>query len=200
MSGKMSVIYVPDTGHAVAAVSRTSDPAAAFDLTHLGGDSVIVKNANTVPAPLTGGGEEFFVPSSVLKVTSQPIDLDEGLLFMPLTYALDHDTPHLIGSPLPSPPPPATLVKDKITISVTSPLSTAADLTIWSQVQEMSPIVGTSPEIRISTGVLPKNSLSVDIQLTGSPGGTPITLPSQRTYYLLLLVAEYQPFFSTTPI
>jgi len=197
MSRKMSVIYVPDTGHAVAGVSRTSDPTIPFDLTSLGGGSVIVRNGEDVLAGT--GGEELFIPSTVLKVTSQPIDLDEGVMFTPLAYALDHDTPHVIGSSLPA-ASTTTLAIDKITLTVPTALSTVSDLEIWSQVQEASPIAGATPEIRISTGSLPKNATTVGIQLTGSPGGTPITLPTGRTYYLLLLVAEYQSFFSTTPL
>ena len=193
MSAKMSVLYVPDTGHAVAAISRTSDPLVPFDLGRLGGDLVVLKNVNAVTGG-SGKGEEFYIPSGVLKVTNPPIDLNEDLLSTPLNYALDKDVPHQLGKTLPA--NPVTLKPDALEL-VSGFSSSAGDLKVWTQVQQKSPIAGNDPEIRISTGVIPKGSgTPTDVPLTGSPGGTPISLPSGN-YYVLVLVAEFPPYFGS---
>lgn len=194
MGAPLSVIYVPDTGHALGVISRSSDPTVAPDLSHLGGGSVIVRNEYDVVAQT--GGEEFSVASSLLKVTPASVPFDEQLLFMPLNYAVDNNLPHVIGASAGG--GTVTLISDKISLTGFTPPS--VDLKIWSQVQESPPLAGSAPEIRVSTGVLAKGMAAADVILTGSPGGTPIPIPTGRSYYVLVLVADYPPSFSTQPI
>jgi hypothetical protein len=193
MSGLMSVIYVPETGHALAAVTRTADPTVPFDLSHLGGGQLIVTNINSITSPSTPGeeGETFFVPSSVLKVTKNPISPIAALLSNPLDYAVDNDVPQAIG---PSTVQMPTLTATQIQIGIASP--PAGSLNVWVHVQEKPPLLDpANPEVRVSSGQMPAGSGSVTITLTGSPGGVPIALPTGKNYSILLLVAGYQAFF-----
>jgi hypothetical protein len=194
----MSVIYVADTGHALAAVTRTADSTVPFDLSHLGGGQLIVTNSNSVvPANQPGEqGEEFLVPSAVLKVTKNPAVVIASLLSAPLSYAVDNDVPQQIGSP----PAVPAIALSATQVQITGGPFSSGSLNLWLQVQEQSPADPANPEIRVSSGQIPAGAATVAITLTGSPGGVPIALPTMRTYSILLLLAGYPAVFASKSI
>jgi hypothetical protein len=207
MNDKMQVLLVKQTSHVLAAFTRAADPEGKPQVSDLLGSGLSVHNRTIVaPAPLSGG-ETVVVPSEALDVAV--VDYDPDVFAAPTGFVAGGGRVARLGtgvitldaaSPPSSPPvlPPAPQAPQvnysavRVTVLIDS--DTTDDKGICMVLQEAQPSPGNDPERRIAQGVIRSGTHFVSLDWKTSPDGANASI-SQTDFFILALVAGYQPLF-----
>jgi len=181
---KMQVIFVKQTGHVVAAFSRTADESKS-KLEDIVGAGVPFRNMRIVDdTGLVTGNELVVIPAESLDVAI--VDFDVDAFFTPLSFVTSGNKVDQLGSvTLPAP----VLTASDITIKVTNPV--AEKTKVWAVVQQVAPAAGEEPSRRIVQGEIDVNLPEVKLELKRMPDGLPASILSGN-YDVLTLVAGQQ--------
>ena len=190
MSDKMQVLFVKQTGHVLAAFTRTADPEGKVSANDLTGSGVRIRNVTRVGAT-PPGGETLSVPPDSLDVAV--VNFDADVFTSPLSFAAGGGVVAQLGTDIPQTIPSADFKTGQITVTLSSPA--AEDLSVWLQLEEVNPLPGNEPERRVTQGLMSKTESTVDLNLTIRPGGPPASIP-KKDFYVLVLVAGHQPLFA----
>lgn len=201
---KMQVLYIEQTGHILAAVTRTAAAESLFDVKALAGTDLLVRNAEfklgTPPSP-PPSGEIFSVPMDLLK--AEIVDLNENAFVMPSNFMVGGGQANdLRGAPQLS-PPSNSLTSTSITIDSGSTVS--EETKVWAQVQEKTPLPDSEPIRRIVAGIItpavPSGSdghtVTLKLRVRPDEQPTPIPTSSSKQYSILVLIAGRPPGFFT---
>ena len=88
MTDKMTVLYVKDTGHVVAALTRVADPEALLTADLLVGEALMLRYIGD-PIALAYGFTNFLIESDELDMLTP--DLDSGVTLSPRSFLIDGD-------------------------------------------------------------------------------------------------------------
>lgn len=163
MSDKMTLLFVKETGHVVAGLTRAADPEANLTADVLAGEALSVRlNPDT----------EFLVEPDQLDVLIT--DFDEGVLAAPRMFFVDQDK---------------KVQPVDVTTTVSASFSGTAQLTVTTSVTEERKvwveIVGPTPNSRqIVTDKLAAATGDVTINLRPLVAGT--------AYDILVLIGEIE--------
>src|SRR5262245_35738598 len=112
MSDKMQVLFVKQTGHVLAAFTRTADPEGKPEVSSLAGSGLLVRN-RTIVSGTPSGGETLVAPSDSLDVAV--VDYDPDVFNDPRSFVagggkvaalgLSSIQLALVTDPIPPPPP-----------------------------------------------------------------------------------------------
>jgi hypothetical protein len=211
MNDKMQVLFVKQTGHVLAAFTRTADPEGKPQVSDLTGSGLSVHNLTRVSTLPPNGGETLAVPPEALDVAVVENDPDIFATAVGFVASggrvarLGTGGIVLNGSPPPSPPPatppPPTPSQPQVNFSVTRVTvtlesDTTDDKGVCVVVQEAAPSGGNDPERRVAQGVLTSGTHFVSLDWKTSPDGVNASISiSSGDFFVLALVAGYQPLF-----
>jgi hypothetical protein len=196
VNDKMQVLFVKQTGHVVAAFTRSADPEGKPDVELLVGSGATVRRAKKL-LPSADGGETFSVPANSLDVAV--VDFRSDTFTAPLNFAVGGGVVvELAETPAINPLTITSVTSNAITIDLGS--IAGEDVKVWVQIEEASPATpGAQVERRVVAGVVEHTKSTATLNLTIQPGGTPASIP-KRPCNVMVLVAAYRPLFeSTTP-
>ncbi|HMG72002.1 MAG TPA: hypothetical protein VK582_00760 [Pyrinomonadaceae bacterium] len=197
MSAKMQVLFVKQTGHVLAAFTRTSDPEGKPKVNDLVGSGLLVRNPKILATTGTTGGEEITVDPDSLDVSV--IDFNPDVFRSPSGFAVSGGTAELLGPVTPEVP---VLAEDKLTVSLgpaSAPVNAPDDLKVWAMIEKILTPTDTEPLRRIMEGKIKKTETHTDLSPTIKPGGAGATIPLTSKYYALTLVEGRQPVFAVLP-
>ena len=203
MSDKMQVLFTKQTGHVLAAFTRTADPEGKPKVSDLtGGNGLLVRNEDTT----------IFVAPETLDVSV--VDLDAGVFFSPRDFVVGGGevakpglNPVVLSSvtddvpPLPPEDPPdpspATIQFTSVRVTVVIEGDASDDEGVCVILQEANPPLGMEPERRVAQGAIAKATHYVSLNWKTSVDGAlaPISNATQE-FFILALVAGYQPLFA----
>lgn len=174
MSEKMTLLFVKETGHIVAALTRAADPEAELTTDLLAGEALLVRYFGNVQA-IGYGNTEFLIPPEELDVAIT--DLDDGVISNPRGFFVDDEKQ----------PQPLNLVA---AVSAATPLAQASQIRINAAPTEASKvwiqIVGPPPATpQVATKEIPAGGPNVTIDIR------PLDQPATQ-YHVLVLVAGLQ--------
>jgi hypothetical protein len=198
---KMQALYIEQTGHILAAFTRTADSQSLLDVKGLAGTDLLVRNAEPkLPSPK--GGETLSVPMDLLK--AEIVDLNESSFVMPFNFMVGGGQ----ANDLSTADPPATVSTDLLgdAIDIKVKLAVTEETKVWAQVQEKEDAsTGSEPIRRIVAGTIKPTTSgigdgkSVKLDLRTRPDEQPAPIPLKgKTYFVLVLVAGRKPLFFTT--
>ena len=204
MTEKMTIVYIKKTGHAVGAVTRTSDPESKPTATALVGTGLILRS----PKNLKKGAPDKKTKTLTIPVETLDtvvVDLDPDVFGSNLMgFAVDTGGQVVakLGDII-TPDPDLDTTKIKVTL----PSTPAEPVAVWVQLEELTPQSGNEPERRVMEGVIDKNGNNstngtndfVNMPLTIRPNGTTASISSGVKFNVLVLVAGYQPMFTQLP-
>jgi hypothetical protein len=211
MNDKMQVLFVKQTGHVLAAFTRTADPEGKPQVSDLAGSGLFVRNRLTDSTTVTSGGETLVVPPDALDVAV--VDYDPGVFTAPIGFVAGGGRVARLGAeviqfnaattsppappPAPAPPPhdPPRVNFSATRVTVVIEGDTTDDKGICVVLQEAQPSVGNDPERRIAQGVIKSGTHFVSLDLKTSPDGANASI-SDVEFFILALVAGYQPLFN----
>ncbi|HYP27456.1 MAG TPA: hypothetical protein VE262_12125 [Blastocatellia bacterium] len=208
MSSKMQVLFVKQTGHVLAAFTRTADPEGAPNITDLIGSGLLVRNTTTLAAP-SPGGEILVVPPEPLNVAV--VDYDPDVFISPLDFVAGGGRVSKLGpnvadlalstDPIPPPPPPQAPTESPplvhfSTQRVTVQLDGDAtdDKGVCVVLQEAQPLPGNEPERRVAHGSIKSGTHFVSLDLKATPDGPVVSIDS-KDFFIMALIAGYRPLF-----
>lgn len=205
MNNKMQVLFVKQTGHVLAAFTRTTDPEGKPQVSDLAGSGLFVRNRTIVSAASSSGGETLVVPPDALDVAV--VDYDPGVFTAPIGFVAGGGRVAQLGSeviqldaaspptaaPAPQNPPIVNFSATRVTAVIE--VNTTDDKGICVVLQEAQPPVGSEPEHRIAQGVITSGTHFVSLDWKTSPDGANASIPD-TDFFILALVAGYQPLFS----
>lgn len=201
MTDKMQVLFAKQTGHVLAAFTRTADPEGKVKVGELTGGDLPVRILRT---------EIIFVTAEALD--SAVVEFEPEVFRSPRAFVvgggqvarLGAGAVTLSGSPTvpPTTPPPPTTSPPSINFNtnrVTVQLDADADSEkgVCVVVQEAEPAPGADSEWRIAQGAVGANAHFISLDWKTSPDGAAASLPAGRRYSILALVAGYQPLYAT---
>lgn len=151
---KMTVLYLKDEAHVLAAVTRAAPPAAGPaasdpdavppEVTALAGAALPVRGffpqSSTSPNATT-----FSIPAARLRALT--VDSDDEQLLSPRLYAVVDDK-QLEVLPSTYPPQPTVPAGDPATVVVTLAADVAADTPIWLELVSLASASAPRPELR----------------------------------------------------
>jgi hypothetical protein len=190
----MQVIFVKQTGHVLAAFTRSADPVAKNEMADLVGTALPVSNTKLVK-PVVGNGERLFVPPVSLDFAT--VDFEEDAIFSPLSFVVGGPTLNVLGNQVPGDP---VLTKTDITIVTANAVSPAVapavaeDTKVWAEIHQIDPMPGDEPMIRVVEGKIEKANSSVKLVLRPLPGDQPVPVAA-GDYFAVVLMAGYKPLF-----
>jgi hypothetical protein len=182
MSDKMTVLFVKDTGHVLASLTRASDPEAPLTPDVLAGDAFIVRY---IGDPTASGYEESSFQFKPDQLDVLIPDLNAARLANPRGYFVDADKNvvpvNSVASVTPSFPSTGQ-------IRVTVPSALTQESKVWVQIVDP-----TTSEMQIVTGKIAFAASQVDLNLSPLDSGT--------QYDVLALVQGFSPHrqFHSTP-
>ena len=189
----MQVVFVKQTGHVVAAYTRSADPDGKVPVEQVAGSGIRVRNVRD-PDASPSGGESLAIPPKSLDVAV--VDFRSDIFRAPLKFAMGGGVVVELGSVTPDPTVFLTSNSITIDLNLTVPPGAPEGIKVWAQVEEVDPGDGSEPERRVVQGQVNQGESVVSISLTTEPEGTPASMPSVPCN-LLVLVATYQPMFTT---
>lgn len=174
MSEKITVLYVKQTGHVLAVLTRAADAEAEPTVEQLTGEALPVRRLGLHSAGWFPS-VEFLVPASELKAKN--VDIKPGVIENPRGFYLDEndelqplDTTNSISS--------ATLSGTQVTVTVGGPVATAeADVLI--HITDPNPA-----NAQTQTAVKAATSPTVNVNISPLSAGT---------HHVLTLVAKVPP-------
>jgi hypothetical protein len=198
MSSKMQVLFVKQTGHVLAAFTRTADPEGTPSIKALVGNGLLVRNKKTIAPTPPGppGGETFLVLPDSLDLAV--VDFDSGVFALPSSFAAGGGKVEPLGNATSSSSTPVTLSNNKLKVDLGN--VTPVDLKVWAQVQEVTTGGDSKPVTRVMEGKIDKTQSFAELALTISPGVPAASIPQPATYYILTLVEGLRPFFTTASL
>ena len=143
MNEKMQVLIVKQTGHVLAAFTRTADPEDKPAVSALAGSGLLVRNRGAVPPP-SSGVETFLVSSGSLDVAV--VDFDPDVFLLPSRFAASGGKVEPLGPVAPS---SVTLAVDKLTIAVANANAPSSNLKVWAQVEKVVTPTDSEPVKRV---------------------------------------------------
>ncbi len=184
---KMQVVFVNQTNHVLAAVTRTTD-AAKLDAVALVGKVFPVHAKRTIQ-PAASGDEQVLIPATLLDTAV--VDFDEDAFINPIGFIAGDATVNPLGTQTPD---VSELTRTDLKIKLTGTSTVGEDTKVWAAIRQVSPLAGEEPMVRIVQGVMLKNRGTVTLALRPVPDQDPVAiLPG--AYYALILVGGYQPRF-----
>lgn len=189
MSSKMQVLFVKQTGHALAAFTRMADPEGKPSISALVGNGLLVRNRKTI-APLSSGGETLLVLPESLDLAV--VEFNSDALVSPSSFAVGGGKVEPLGNITPT---SIALTEDELTVNVSGPIS--SDLKVWAQVSGLLTGGDGKPITRVMEGKIEKTKTSTILTLTITPGGPVASIPRPAIYYVVALVEGQRPFFKT---
>ncbi|HEX8184278.1 MAG TPA: hypothetical protein VF747_05995, partial [Blastocatellia bacterium] len=198
MSSKMQILFVKQTGHVLAAFTRTADPEGKPSIEALAGDGLIFRNRK-IPTATSMEGETFLIAPEMLDLAV--VDFNTKVFVSPLDFAAGGGKAEPLGSLTPT---TVALAQDKLKISVGTPI--VGDLKVWAQVVEVTTGGDSKPVTRVMEGKIEKSPPptppppppgTVELLLTITPGGTVASIPANARYYVMALVEGQSPVLKT---
>jgi hypothetical protein len=199
MSAKMQVLFAKQTGHVLAAFTRTADPEGKPRVGDLTGAGLLVRNRKKLP--LTDG-ETLIVPPETLDISV--VDFEQTTFSSPHEFVVGGGDVARLGAPaitlettLASPPPPTPAPPFHTPPRVNF---TAARVTVELDscfiLQEALPAAGVEPERRIAQGTIKTGTHFVSLDWKTSPDGSLASVVNTtQAFFILALVAGYRPLF-----
>lgn len=194
MNDKMQVLFIEHTGHVMAAFTRTADPEGKPTIESLVGDGLIVRNKKKVfPLPVAGDpvGETFIIPPDSLEIAV--VDFKPDVPKSPFGFTAGGGVATQLAVPPPAPELKTTSIKVKKT-----GVSTTEATKFWVQLEEVPPLIGNAPIRLVMQEAIDAGQTEKTIALKVTPAGPVVTIPV-KDFYLLVLVAGYEPRFSKEP-
>src|SRR3982751_5650579 len=132
MTDKMTVLYINQTKHVLAALTHISDSDATLAADTIAGDGLLIRGFTPGANPKVTGNERFVVPPESLNVLN--VDLNEAVFLNPRAFYADEN--QKMASPLPSNTVTSVvLASTKITVQLTTlPAVVPADTNVWVQI------------------------------------------------------------------
>ena len=190
MNDKMQVLFVKQTGHLVAAFTRSADPEGNAGVQSLAGTGVLVRNVQK-RLPAASGGESLLVDASSLDVAV--VDFRSDVFPAPIQFTAGGGAVARLGTGTSATLSIGTFNTDAITIQLSAMPN--ENVKVWAQIEQLTP--GMPLERRVVQGEIDKTQTGVTLRLTTSLGGPQASLPNKNTCNILVLVAGYPPIFST---
>jgi hypothetical protein len=162
MSAQMTLVYLKQTGHVLAALRQLDD--APPQLEALIGDTFPFRATQKPSAPVA----TFELPRELLEISS--VVFDERVIGRPQRFVVDGDRVAELGDPT---APGVTLSKTALTLTLAG--GPSADVKVFAAVRERD---STQREQRLLAGTWPAASDPFPINLTVSPGGVPAGIGS----------------------
>jgi hypothetical protein len=174
MSEKMTIVFVKETGHVVAALTRATDPEATIAPDVLAGDALVVRYVG-LPTAAGYSDSAFLIQPDQLDVLIP--DFDEDKITNPRGFFVDPDqqvkpvnSVNAVGATFPS------VAQIQVTVAV----AVTQESKIWVQIVDPA-----TNERQIVTGKIAAGATNVSLNL--SP------LDPTTNYDVLALVVGYAP-------
>jgi hypothetical protein len=208
MSDKMQVLFAKQTGHILAAFTRTADPEGKVKTAELAGGGLLVSNMRSITAAAQSPPQVMLVPAEALDsavVDFEPAVFDSPRNFVvgggqvgklgasPVDLSTSTTVPPTSSVPPPISPPSINFNTNRVTVVLDADADSEKGVCVI--VQETTPAPGADSERRIAQGVIGANSHFVSLDWKTSPDGAAASVPDSRGYFILALVAGYQPLF-----
>src|ERR1044071_7586996 len=135
MNEKMTVLFVKETRHVLALLTRAADPEAAAAATELAGESLLVRYVGDTTRTFTPDAN-FNVPADELD--AQTVDFDPDVFAQPRNFSLEEDKnvkPHDLVTTAPAAALPASSDSQ---IEVTAGAAVADDTPVWLNITDGS--------------------------------------------------------------
>jgi hypothetical protein len=178
VSEKITVLYVEQTGHVLAVLTRAADAEAEPVVEELAGAALPVRR-------LGDSGEawfpnvEFLVPASELKAKN--VDLKPGVVENPRGFYLDeNDEVQPLDATRAVDDATLNVAGTQVTVTVTGTAAVAEKSAVWIHITDPNPANAQTQTAEKAEAV---NTVNVNI--------TPL---SAGTHYVLTLVAKAPPF------
>jgi hypothetical protein len=179
MIDKMTVVFVKQTGHVFAAVTRTAEPTSDISAESLAHSGLLVRGLTA--------GVQFEVPEEELAVLT--VDLEPVVLLRPREFFVDEAQQAVVELPAAPVPPGAALANPSVTptqVTVTLGAATPTKVKSWVQIEG-----GNLMQPRIAAGEIAVNATSVLL---------PIETLDAGTYQVLTLATERPPNVTSVTI
>jgi hypothetical protein len=207
MNDKMQVLFAKQTGHVLAAFTRTADPEGKPKVEDLTGGGLLVRNMS-LPATIA---ETILVPPETLDVSV--VDFEPAVFSSPREFVVGGGEVAKQGAivltlvsvaPPPATPPPPLLASPPPVIKFSAARVTVeldGDVTdeqgVCVILQEANPSPGMQPERRFAEGAIKSATHFVSLEWKTSPAGALASISDPpRSFFVLALVGGYQPLFA----
>ncbi|MDQ1707815.1 MAG: hypothetical protein QOJ88_1026 [Pyrinomonadaceae bacterium] len=206
MNEKMQVLFAKQTGHVLAAFTRTADSENKPKVVAATGGGLVVRQPTLVTA-LSATIQEMIVPAEALDLSV--VDFDSAVFGSPREYVegggkiakLGPDTLLSVSTPPPASSPTTLVSSPEVSFSTTRlaiqiPTNTADEKGVCVILEEKAPLPGVAPERRVAQGKIATGTHFISLDWKTSPDGSPVSVPS-GSYFVLALLAGCQPLFRT---
>lgn len=175
MSEKITILYVGQTGHVLAVLTRAADAEAEPAVEQLAGAALPVRRLGLSTASWFPS-VEFLVPPSELKAKN--VDLKPGVIENPRRFYLDEndelqplDATNSISS--------ATLSGTQVTVTIAGAAAIAEEADVWIHITDPNPA-----NTQTQTAVKAAASPTVNVNISPLSAGT---------HHVLTLIAKVPP-------
>jgi hypothetical protein len=190
VTAKMTVVYLKDTGHVVAAVAESDAGEPTLEQ--------IVGEAFPLRAVGRKGKEPSFaifeLPAVVLKTKSFALDLN--VIARPQGFVVADDQVGGLAIPM-APPEMSSLKESQIKVKLSATDTAPSDLNVLAIVRGSE---STNRDAqRVSAGSIKENETDVDMSLTVVPESTTLIVP-KGAYAVAIAVAGYPLFYGVATV
>lgn len=154
MTDKMTMLYVAQTGHALAALTRSAEPTADLSADELAAGGLLVRGFQTGPP-------QIVVPAEELKALV--VDFNEVALEQPRAFFVDETQKTAVDIPAGT-APTATLTRTSLTLSLAA--AAATEVKVWALISGQH--INTP---RVVKGSIAGSQTSVDLQIEALENG-----------------------------
>ena len=216
----MQVVFTKQTGHVLAAFTRAADPEGKVKVGELTGSGLPVRKRRTIngAASVASGllTQIMIVPADSLD--SAVVDYESAVFNSPVGFVVGGGEVAKLGADsIVLIDPTVTnnvLVSSESSTSMSTARGTSPSVTLDTIgvkvelvndatedkgvciiLQEKEPPPATEGEWRIAQGAISKGARSVSLDWKTSPEGAAASVPASRDYFILALIAGYQPLF-----
>lgn len=208
MSDKMQVLFAKQTGHVLAAFTRTVDPETKLKVADVTGGGLPVRQSRrfTLATPPI----EIILPPEVLDLSV--VDFDSAVFGSPREYVvggggiaqlgpgtinLASNTelpPTSASGPPVSDPPRVKFNTTRVTVQIVT--DTAEDQGVCIVLEESAPLPGVAPERRVAQGQIGAGTHFISLDWKTGPDGSPVSIPPGN-FKIMVMLAGYQPLFGS---